>query len=210
LNLASIVRALALSSVATLLSTSALAQDPAEYEEPAPEEHTGFFLQGGTGIGYISSSYDHGVPLSMYGISALVDFGVGYSVAPGLALHGSLFGGIVISPTVDIDGDELQTTGDTDFTLAALGAGITYFTPINLYISAGTGVGFATLQNERFEASLKPGLALKLKVGYEWLLTRQLGLGAALQAVYFRNAEKDLEGHWTSIGGGPMVSLTFN
>jgi hypothetical protein len=205
-KLASLLRCAAV-LIATLSSTTALAQD---IPEEGPEKHTGFFLQGSTGIGYLSSRYDRGVPLRLHGLTALFDVGVGYSVAPGLSLHGNLYGAIVMSPSLEIDGDDYETEGDVSLNLAGFGAGITYYTPFNLYISGAAGIGLVSLDDGDDSASLEPGFSLRAKIGYEWMLGRQLGLGLAGQLVYFRNAEKEVNGSWTSIGAGPMASLTFN
>jgi hypothetical protein len=102
-------------ATATLLCSTAFAQ--AEVNPSVPEKHTGFFLQGSTGLGYISSSFNHGTDTSLHGVT---------------------------------------------------------------------------------------------KLGYEWSLTHQLGLGVAGQLVLFRNAERNIDGNWTSLGGGPVVSMTFN
>lgn len=197
------------------------AQAAAQYEgDPEYEltpygyrDHTGFFSHVDIGLGYTSASADYsGIEVKNTGIGSAWHIAIGGSVMPRLAVHFSGFGFDTFGGELSIDGDKVKGE-DGGITSTALGAGATYYLPINLYFSGSVGVAFpAVVDGAGDGTSLKPGLAARGAVGYEWWVGPYWGLGVAAQVQYLRATDDAVTGDatWNSLMFGPAFTATSN
>jgi hypothetical protein len=168
------------------------------------QEHThdGFFLQFDLGGGYLRSKIDDTV------LNAKLDGGggefavaVGYNFAPGLILAGQLWGIGVADPSLELNGQRVNTD-DTTLALSGVGVALTYYLkPYNVYFQATPSV--TTLRAERDGADIgtNTGFGVRLAVGKEWWVSDSWGLGLNVQAAWSSN---DLD-----VGGGAFGSQWY-
>jgi len=208
----------ALGTLGTFAGGSAVAQD---YEgDPAYElsplgyrDHTGFFSHIDIGLGYTLASAEYtGFEVENTGIGSSWHVGIGGSVMPRLAVHFSAFGFDTFGGELSVDGDKVRGV-DGGITSSALGAGVTYYLPMNLFASGSVGIAFSAVANSAGDGTnLKPGLAARLAVGYEWWVGAYWGLGIAGQLQYLRATDDAVSGDatWNSLVFGPAFTATSN
>jgi len=178
-----------------LLPAVAFAQDPVPAPAPAAptlawpgyHQHDGFYLSmnigpalGGTIIKASGSDagYDK---LILRGPGAVIDFKIGGIIAPDLALSFDLIVRSINDPEGEQDGVNMGNAG-SDVTLSddTYGIGLTrYFMPYNMFVSGTVGMGRMVVDNGTAKSSSKWGPALHLKVGREWWVGSNWGLGVS-------------------------------
>ncbi len=206
---------LAVMAVAPLPSAQAQSYGDPDYELTpfGYRDHTGFFSHIDIGFGWTSAKADYaGTDVQNRGLGIASHIAIGGCVLPRLAVHFSAFGVDSVGADLLIDGKR-QTGVDGGITSTALGAGVTSYLPINLYVSAAVGVAFSSVVNELgLGSSLKPGLAARVAVGYEWWVGAYWGLGLAAQLQYVRAKDNDVAGDptWQTLVLGPAFSATSN
>lgn len=176
--------------------------------ENTPRDHAGgFFLRLAAGAGGASSEIDtDGNDVKFSGPAGDVNIAIGGMVARNLALHGTIFGWTVGNPDVEVNGRTFDTD-DTEFSMSALGGGLTYyFMPVNLYLSGSLGVGSLTADGSEVDGESDPGIAADFSVGKEWWVSNRWGLGIA-GAVDGHSVKDDkLDENWS----GPAFTLRFS
>ncbi len=194
----------------TTLALCALGSIPAL--AGAPRTHDGFFLRLSGGPGYASPSLDYlDSNLKLSGSSGDLNLAVGGMVSPNLALHGTLLSWVVSNPDVSWGGPG-SVRFDGDLSMAAIGAGLTYyFMPANIYASGSVGFGSLTLDAaEGLDGETKDGPVVDLTLGKEWWVGNSWGLGAALAFGYHSFPEKQLTTNWTGGSLALRFSATLN
>ncbi len=203
------------------LSLAAASRVQAQYYEESEYEltpygyrdHTGFFSHIDVGLGWTSATADYaGTDVENRGLGSAWHFAIGGSVMPRLAVHFSAFGFDTFGGDLLRDGEKVKGV-DGGITSSALGAGVTYYLPMNVYFSGSLGVGFPAVADVRGDGrTLKPGLAARAAVGYEWWLGAYWGLGVAGQVQYLRAKDDDFAGEpiWQSVVFGPVFTATSN
>lgn len=177
-------------------------------------DHTGFFSHVDIGLGWATASADYaGIgKVENTGLGTAWHIAIGGSVMPRLAVHFSAFG-------FDTFGGEqrIRSTAqkgyDGDTTSSALGAGVTYYLPFNLYFSGAAGLAFPGVVNpDGLGRNLKPGLAARAAIGYEFWIGAYWGLGIAGQMQYLRAKDDDYsdEPMWQGLVFGPAFTATSN
>ncbi len=192
----------------------------AQYGDPEYEltpygyrDHTGFFSHIDIGLGWTSAKAEYlGSDVENRGLGSAWHVAIGGSVMPRLAVHFSAFGFDTFGGDLLIDGKKQRGT-DGGVTSSALGAGVTYYLPLNLYFSGALGVAFPAVVNAAGDGkSLEPGLAARAALGYEWWVGAYWGLGIAGQLQYLRAKDDDFarEPTWQTLVFGPAFTATSN
>jgi hypothetical protein len=194
-------------------ATSAPAQTPVP--PPVPEStarrHKGFFLRLDGGFGYGSSSATQaGWSASISGASSQFGVAVGGAVAENVILAGDVWGGVLFSPSVTING----RTGTLSASASLVGFGpqfTYYFMPPNVYLSLTPAITVVSLTYNGSSANTKAGFGTKIAVGKEWWVGAQWGLGIAGQFLMSFNVDEGTTPPtWSTFGGGVSFSATYN
>lgn len=147
-------------------------------------QHHGLYLSMGLGpvFGSItdkSNSFDY----TYSGTGAEFDFKIGGAIKENLILHATLNGKSIAGPTIDNGLNSGKASNNVSIGESFLGAGLTYyFMPVNFLISGSIGLGNYTLTvpDNHTDISTQRGLALQLKIGKEWWISKKWGLGIGL------------------------------
>jgi hypothetical protein len=168
---------------------------PPEITKPPREPRRGFLLRAAIGVGYrgdaISSSGTvNGVNVtadaSTSGFGLALDLGVGWGVLPGFAIGGGVFLDWASSPTLAVDGgDELELSSSR---LTTIGPFIDWYPvrkTLGLYILGGFGLSVLAYKTAADNAVQLEGDAygfgFTLGAGYDFSLSRTVGLGVELR-----------------------------
>jgi hypothetical protein len=213
--------ALALAAVAAL-PAALFAQDAGS------RRHDGFYLSISPGIGFGESkadlteaggSWDH---VTYRGPGGMLDLKIGGALTPNLILSGDFIGRNVQGPEVETIGGTDQADNDVVLADGTLGLGLTYYImPANVFFSGTIGVGQFALTNptddadddERIETN--PGLSIHAKVGKEWWVSDNWGLGVAagygwIGAERDESSDADFNGKYSSHKFYVLFNTTFN
>ncbi len=176
------------------------------YETPWNGIHThqGLFVSAGDGIGGLNYNEDTD-NLKLSGGAANFDFKIGGAIVDNLILSGDFFSVDASNPNVSLNGGAPARNYDY-VSMHGLGIGLTYyFMPVNIYLSGTLGSGVFNY-NEDISDN---GVAVQLQAGKEWWVSRNWGLGIALD--YTAMGAK-WSGNDNAQAGyfGLMFSSTFN
>lgn len=177
--------------IATLLLLSVIALSLPAQEFMSPKlydgrRHRGFFFSMGLGANQTTVKVDSkNYGFSSYkGPGVAMDLKIGGTLTENLILHATILTHGVTGPTINSDDwGYTNVKADNKVTLseAMIGAGLTYYTPDNLFISSSVGFGGFTIANERedIEVSTDSGFSIQLKAGKEWWVSSKWGIGVA-------------------------------
>jgi hypothetical protein len=197
-------------------------------QEPGARTHDGFFLSISPGLAFGESKADLTEAAGSWdnvtyrGPGVLLDLKIGGALTPNLILSGDFISRSVAGPEVETFGGTNQADEDVVLTDGTLGIGLTYYIlPANVFFSGTLGVGRFVLTNptedadddERIETN--PGVSLHAKVGKEWWVSDNWGLGVAagygwLGAERDENSESDFNGKYSSHKFYVLFNTTFN
>ncbi len=178
-------------------------------------EHDGFYLSMATGVGTGTFSETHfpagsSHKLEMQGGVLHSDIKVGGAVWRNkLILSGDLIDTRMRFPDTKLDGTYSGNFRDY-FGHALLGLGVTYyFMPVNFFLSGTIGVGGFKFMTSDSTYDSKRSLGLQLKVGKEWWVSKDWGLGVSL---FLLTQEVKQSNNQNLKGGflGLMFNTTFN
>ncbi len=180
-------------------------------------DHTGMFSHVGLGLGYAAAradlDWDAGSPdLEQSGVAYQIQFLLGGSVMPRLAVHFSYFGFDSFGTSLKANGKEVKGQ-DADLAFNGIGAGLTYYLPSNLYFSGSAGLALVSVTDrEGYGYRLDPGFGAQAGVGYEWWLSADWGLGVALAGSFFMAKDESEAGDesWLGYAISPLFSATMN
>ncbi|HEU5056611.1 MAG TPA: hypothetical protein VFU21_08790 [Kofleriaceae bacterium] len=184
---------------------------------PGVHEHEGFFLRLGFGVGYLGMKTEFmDDDLEIKGPAGHLQVALGGNLSPNLILFGQLFVNAIDDPTVEFGGAE-EEVDDMTASLGAVGIGLAYYLPANVYFSGTLAVSQLRLedQNDGNDAESEPGPAFLAQIGKEWWASDNWGLGIAGQFILSSNEdEEDAEGPidvtWTTLGFGVLFSATYD
>lgn len=184
---------------------------------PGVQEHEGFFLRLGIGVGWFDMKTDFmGEDLHIKGPAGHLQLAIGGNLSRNFILFGQLFVNAAEEPTAEIGGDE-EDLEDLTVSLGALGVGLAYYLPSNLYFSGTLAVSQLRLEddNDGSDAESEAGPAFMAQLGKEWWVSDNWGLGLAGQMFLSRNrddddAEGDEDVTWTTLGFGLLFSATYD
>ncbi len=191
------------------LLTLGLATPVAVLAGGSPRAHDGgVFLRLSGGVTGASTSADDGNDkVELTGGGGDLNIAIGGIIANNLALHGTLWGWSIGSPTLKLNGDEVDT-GNSSISLGAIGGGVTYYAmPINIYLSGSVGLGRLRVEaSTGGQARSDSGIALDATIGKEWWVGDNWGLGLAFAFTY--HSIKD--GTADATFSGPSYGLRFS
>jgi hypothetical protein len=164
------------------------------------------------GIGGSSASLQDSNPdVELSGGAGFFSFDLGGSLTDNLALHGRLAAHSIFEPTVTVGGDERGDLNDTTLSFSMLAIGLTYYFPINLYITGVLGLASARLDVDGREYDSDVGLGVGVDVGYEWEVGGDWGIGVAGRLeLYSVGADDDSDNDTIGAGAlGVLFSATY-
>ena len=180
-------------------------------EEPGFHEHDGFFLS--LSFAPVNANVDDelmGHRYTFTGIGTLLEVRIGGTVAPNLVMSGDLIGMILSKPKVETGGVNSYNSA-FDLTESTFGLGLTYFfMPTNIFVAGTIGLtryGIAS-GGGLSTAATKPGVNLRFKVGKEWWVSSNWGLGVAASVGI--SSVSNAVGSVTEKLSGTVVGLHFN
>lgn len=153
-----------------------------------PELHDGFFLQLELGPGYVSmpgttESGSSSVDVSIKGVAGMGGLLIGGTPSDGLVIGGATQGHYVSSPTVEVDGTEVDT--DDALSLGVIGPFVQFYPDpaagLNLRLLAGFASASGTDDDADESAT---GFGLVAAVGHDWWVGEEWSLGVAGRFTY--------------------------
>jgi len=163
--------------------TFSYANDP--QMEPGFHKHDGFFLSLNIGLaaGGINLAMENTFPeeIKFSGAGSAIEFKIGGALKENLLLHADVSSRVIGSPNVSVDGKEGTTSNKVSANDQVIGVGLTYyFMPYNMFLQGGIGSGKfgLVIDDEKYES--ENGLSFSVKVGKEWWVSKNWGLGISL------------------------------
>jgi opacity protein-like surface antigen len=167
----------------------------------------------------VAATADDPDETSVSGTGGALGIAIGYAIAPNVILYGEIFDNVAISPTIENDAMETELSDDTAFGLVGIGPGIAVYLPHNFYLSST--LAFARLvvdpntEEDDDEGTSDLGVALTAAVGKEWWVSKNWGLGLALQLYggAMKDGAEDDDGEdvtWSAGGALLAFSATLN
>jgi hypothetical protein len=154
--------------------------------------HDGLYLRLAAGYGYLKASESYGGETDPYSEAGpTLNAAIGYAMVGNLILYGEFGMTRVTNASGTRNGMVINSLGPPsyrqDLTLFGFGPGISYYLPLNLYVS-----GTLTLAKLWFVddyANFPPpdtdwGIGGSLAVGKEWWISRNWGIGIAARVDY--------------------------
>lgn len=179
------------------------------------DHEEGFFLRLSGGAGPAGSEIEvDSDRIKMDGIGADLEVAIGGIVAPNLAVHGTIWGWMITDPDAEIELSGLPPasgTIDGDFSLSAVGAGLTYyFMPVNIYLTGSLGIGQLSFDIGGLTLDSDTGFSLEAAVGKEWFVSDRWGIGVAVGITYHTISDADVDENWSGISIPVRFSATLN
>ena len=188
----------------------------------APKTHDGFFLNATMGLGYSSFKEDVAkgmATLECKGLAYEGTFKLGGAVTQNFILHATVSLNVLFP---DLEGKErgyaeTQKIPHDGFNMFMLGAGFTYFFPVeeNIYMSASVGMTDVSITfngNDYDLTDLDTGIGFNITVGKEWWMNSELGFGIALSYTH-NSADGNVKRYKVEASSNTIAfvaSLTFN
>ena len=223
----------ALGVLASLLVMSTASAARADYFPPASERPAagvgtmpfrlgsgamrhdqGIFVRPQIGFGNLAGEIKaDGGTQTVNGLASSFGLSVGGVVSEGLVLHGTL--GVSSIPGAKVDGGApITTEQDRNFSVTSLGFGMTYYTPDNLWFSAGLAPHVMSLSTSSSTCDTTDcpqdtttedfGLGLRAGIGYEWWVSDDWAIGLGVEG--FGAGGSDI----STYGMNTMFTATFN
>ncbi|MFT7579196.1 MAG: hypothetical protein ACI9MR_000858 [Myxococcota bacterium] len=180
--------------------------------QAAPHTHDGFLLRLAAGAGYESLSLDTGVQeVTIGGLGIGLSIGIGGMVVPNLAINADLFGAVVVSPNVEVNGVDIGEARDSSVSLSALGVGFTYYImPANIYVALSLGFGATTITVEGSSFESDAGFAVNAMLGKEFWVGKNWGIGIAGQFIFADVPTTSDAASASFISANLMFTATYN
>ncbi len=217
--------AIALASLAVLLALPAPSSHAQETARGA-RTHDGFFLSISPGLAFGRTEADlTGAPgswdnITFRGPGGILDFKIGGALRENLILSADFIGRNVRGPELETVGGTTDLDEDVILSDGTLGVGLTYYVmPANVFVSGTLGLGSFRLQNisddDDDPVDTNPGLSLHAKIGKEWWVSDNWGLGVALGYGFLgaerdENSDADFNGDYASHKFYLLFNTTFN
>lgn len=192
---------------------------------PGTHRHDGFYLSISPGLAFGNTEADLGSAgtwdnLTFRGPGGILDFKIGGAVAENIILSADFISRSVRGPDVETVGGTAELDDDVVLSDGTIGLGLTYYVmPANIFFSGTLGFGTFRLQNadddDNDPVDTKAGLSLHAKVGKEWWVSRNWGLGVALGygflgAEHDEDSDADFNGDYASHKMYVLFNTTFN
>jgi len=181
---------------------------------PGFHAHDGFYLSLCLGGSYLTmtdnmtnSNYQK---LEMKGNGTTMDIKIGGSIRPNFILHGDIISSASYSGDIYVDSRKVGKMENSDtFGSAMLGGGFTYyFMPQNTFVCATVGTGNFNIITQNDSYTSDKGFAFMAKLGKEWWVSTNWGLGMSAGYQYITTTTKS--GGVTEDISGSAITLMFN
>lgn len=186
-------------------------------QEQGYHQHDGFYLSMALGpvFGSIKNETNYIGNQEYSGTGAQFDFKIGGAISENFIIHASLISSSMVGPKVSGDSGSGQASNDLSIGEAMIGAGITYyFMPSNFFLSGSVGSGnFSIMDKDNdINVSTDRGLAFQLKLGKEWWVSKNWGLGISVTygKTNLTNKGGGMEEKLNSNRLGILFNTTFN
>jgi hypothetical protein len=191
-------------------------------------QHKGFYLSMNIGplwgnvMDYEGASRtEPPYTLNFIGAGGMMDYKIGWAVRENLILHVTAISNIMPVPTViatvGMNSSSTKFPSTFSFGEVMYGVGMTYYVmPSNVFLSGSIGMGKFMIddsKNPDIKGTTKGGFSMQLKLGKEWWVSRNWGLGMGL--TYAKtNVNNDIIGtpseELHSSRFGILFNTTFN
>ena len=175
----------------------------------ATDHNSGFFLRLAGGGSTNSTSITDPASSSKFelsGIGGNLSAAIGAVVKPNFALHGTVWGWLVSSPDVTLDGAAAGQYS-SNLNMSAFGGGATYyFMPANFYVTSSAGVGRLSTDGGSSDA----GFVLDFAVGKEWWVSSAWGMGLNAGINYHSVPDGGVSANWSGTTFVINLSATCN
>lgn len=215
--------------ILALCLTSALPALVTAQGADGARRHDGFFLSISPGVAGGSSEADLGGGAGSWdnitysGPGGILDFKIGGAVAENFILSFDVIGRNVPGPDLETVGGTTELDEDVILSDGTLGLGLTYYVmPANIFFSGTVGVGRFVLTNPTEDADddetveTNAGLSLHAKIGKEWWVSDNWGLGVAAGYGFLgaerneNDSDSDFNGDYSSHKFYVLFNTTFN
>lgn len=145
--------------------------------------HDGFYLSMSTGpafggIELQAKTTNQNGTVTFSGAGAIVDIKVGGAITENFIVSFDVIGRSIVSPEIAINGTTFSTTDEVSASDNSYNLGVTYyFMPANIFVNGSVGIAAINLTNGNNKYSSEVGVALHIKVGKEWWVSKNWGLG---------------------------------
>ena len=140
------------------------------------------------------------------GIGGGMSAAIGGVVRPNLAIHGTVWGWLVGSPSAKIDGSDAGSLNQS-LNMSAFGGGATYyFMPANIYLTSSAGIGRLHTESGSSDA----GFVLDFALGKEWWASSTWGLGMNAGINYHSVPDGGVSQNWSGTSFVINFSATYN
>lgn len=154
-------------------------------------KHDGFYLSMSLGPLFgpvknrVTNTDGSTYTIDLTGTGSSMDYKIGWAVKENLIVHATVISNLVIAPTQEtmLNGQSIteHASDEVDLGEVLLGVGTTYYLmPANVLVSGSAGMGKFTLSGTGNDMVSDPGLSLQLKVGKEWWVSKNWGIGLGL------------------------------
>lgn len=183
--------------------------------------HDGFFFQAslGFGPGWISEelkseSLDLSEEFDFSGVTGMFELKAGGTPAPGFVLGGALTGHSVVNPTMEYQGQELETE-DTSIGVSQISLFANWYPqPSNgFYVHGSVGYGAASVTVDDVTRDTNTsGIVLGVGAGYDFWIADEWSLGPQLRLTYahLTGEEDGVEGTDNFISPTLSFTATFH
>lgn len=187
-------------------------------------QHNGFYLSMNLGPTFLSvkdqlsDSYISPYNREYNGMGVMLDLKLGWALKENLILHATLISNIMNDPTTKNKHplyEEFSSIVDMGDEL--IGAGVTYYLmPSNILLSCSMGVGqFSVTDTQGMHKNInsESGFAMQLKLGKEWWVSKNWGLGVGLtygNNVVISDPQFNQSNELSSQHFGILFNTTFN
>ena len=173
-----------------------------------------FAFKSQSGLAAVVTDGTTAANLEAKGVASEFDIKLGGRIAPNTLLHATLAG---VSNGEDLEVSSTRgsySTSEKSESMSFLGIGLTYYLPINVFLSGSIGLASFNLQDNgddgNIEGSTEEGLGFQVAVGKEWWVSDNWGLGVSAAFTYGSAEDKHDAGDASAYGINVMFSATFN
>jgi hypothetical protein len=151
--------------------------------------HDGFYLSMALGAFFdnisdkatMASTPPQYADVTFDGSGAEFDIKIGGAIAENFILHATLVSSAIAEPKITVNGKGYSAPGNLAIGESLLGIGATYYLmPTNFFGSASFGLGRFSMTDDTDSYITERGFGMQLKVGKEWWVGRNWGLGVGV------------------------------
>jgi hypothetical protein len=181
-------------------------------------QHDGFYLSMSTGPVFGSINDNIGSEtVTFSGVGGIFDLKIGGAIKENIILHGAIISSSLSGPRITAsNGFSDKAPNSLSLGEAMYAAGATYYyLPFNCFASGTFGIGNFSILDTKNELSYSTpyGFAMQLKVGKEWWVGKNWGLGIAATYGKTMVTDEPSEGVLEQISSnrfGILFNATFN